>query len=169
MSERHWSEQMHHQINPTEISAMTISTATFFFFLTLPSTTVPFHSFLFQLFYFKALFLEHKTITQMAPVSLPSLIQSPIPSQQLRSASETRLVVPPHHDTKSVARLFCCVVPRWWNDLLNSPFWRVLIHFQYQAEDSAVQGHFCTSLNSFALVYTYAQDPWLIMILLFLL
>lgn len=49
-----------------------------------------------------------------------SLIQSYVPSWQLLSASERRLVLPPQHGARSVARLFFSVVPQWWNNLPNS-------------------------------------------------
>ena len=67
---------------------------------------------------FKTLTLAYKTATKTAPVYLNSLIQVYTPSCSLRSANERRLV--PQQGSKSLARLFSSVVPRWWNELPNS-------------------------------------------------
>ena len=69
---------------------------------------------------FKALLLAYKTVTKMAPAYLDSLIQVYTPSRSLRSACERRLVLPAQHGSKSLARLFFSVVPKWWNELPNS-------------------------------------------------
>lgn len=69
---------------------------------------------------FKALLLAYKTVTKMAPAYLDSLIQVYTPSRPLRSACERRLVLPAQHGSKSLARLFFSVVPKWWNELPNS-------------------------------------------------
>ena len=69
---------------------------------------------------FKTLMLAYRAATKSAPVYLDSLIQVYTPLRPLRSANERRLVPPSQQSSKSLARLFSFVAPRWWNELPNS-------------------------------------------------
>ncbi|XP_058603600.1 uncharacterized protein LOC131522248 [Onychostoma macrolepis] len=66
---------------------------------------------------FKTLMLAYRTTTGSAPVYLHSLLTNYIPSRNLRSASERRLVVPSQRGSKSLSRTFSFTIPGWWNDL----------------------------------------------------
>ncbi len=69
---------------------------------------------------FKTLMLAYRTATGSAPSYFHSLMTIYIPSRSLRSASERRLMVPSHRDTKSLSRTFSFTVPGWWNELPTS-------------------------------------------------
>ena len=69
---------------------------------------------------FKSLTLAYRTTTGSAPFYLNSLLQTYVPSRNLRSASERRLVVPRQRGTRSLSQTFTMTVPCWWNDLPNS-------------------------------------------------
>ncbi|XP_058601970.1 uncharacterized protein LOC131521359 [Onychostoma macrolepis] len=66
---------------------------------------------------FKTLMLAHRTTTGSAPAYMHSLLRIYIPSRNLRSASERRLVVPSQRGSKSLSRTFSFTIPGWWNDL----------------------------------------------------
>ncbi|XP_058613119.1 uncharacterized protein LOC131528015 isoform X2 [Onychostoma macrolepis] len=66
---------------------------------------------------FKTLMLAYRTTTGSAPAYLHSLLRIYIPSRNLRSASERRLVVPSQRGSKSLSRTFSFTIPGWWNDL----------------------------------------------------
>ncbi len=66
---------------------------------------------------FKLLMLAYKTTTGTAPIYLNSLVQTYVPSRNLRSANERRLVVPSQRGAKSLSRTFSWTVPSGWNDL----------------------------------------------------
>ncbi len=66
---------------------------------------------------FKALMFAYKTTSGSAPLYLNSLLQTYIPSRNLRSASE---LYHPKRGTKSLSQTFSLTVPIWWNDLPNS-------------------------------------------------
>ncbi len=69
---------------------------------------------------FKALMFAYRTISGSAPLYLNSLLQTYMPSRNLRSASERRITVPSQRGTKSLSLTFSFTVPIWWNDLPNS-------------------------------------------------
>ncbi len=64
---------------------------------------------------FKTLMLAYRTATGSAPAYFHSLMTIYIPSRNLRSASERRLVVPSQRGIKSFYRTFSFTVPGWWN------------------------------------------------------
>ncbi len=66
---------------------------------------------------FKTLMLAYRTATGSAPSYFHSLITIYIPSRNLRSVGESRLVVPSQRGTKSLSRMFSFTVPGWWNEL----------------------------------------------------
>ncbi len=70
-----------------------------------------------QLASFKTLMLEYRTATGSAPAYFYSLMLIYIPSRNLRTANEQRLVVPSQRGTKSLSRTFSFTVPDWWNEL----------------------------------------------------
>jgi len=49
-----------------------------------------------------------------------NLLLQAMPSRNLCSASECRLVVPSQRGTKSLSHIFSWSIPCWWNDLPNS-------------------------------------------------
>ncbi len=65
---------------------------------------------------FKTLMLAYRTTTGSAPPYFQSLLQIYIPSRNLRSASERRLVVPSQRGSKSLSRTFLFTIPGWLND-----------------------------------------------------
>jgi len=69
---------------------------------------------------FKSQMLAYRTTTGSAPFYLNSLLQTYVPSRNLRSASKCRLVVPSQRGTKSISLTFTMTVPCWSNDLPNS-------------------------------------------------
>ncbi|KAF4081701.1 hypothetical protein AMELA_G00164220 [Ameiurus melas] len=66
---------------------------------------------------FKALMLTYKTLSGTAPSYLNSLLKAYIPSRNLRSTSDRRLVVPTQQGVRSLSRTFTHTVPQWWNAL----------------------------------------------------
>ncbi len=64
----------------------------------------------------KTLMLGYRTTTGSAPFYFYSLLRIYIPSRNLRSASERRLVGPSQRGSKSLSRTFSFTVPSWWND-----------------------------------------------------
>ncbi len=65
---------------------------------------------------FKAFIFTYKTTTGSAPLYLNSILQTYVPSRNLRSASEQCIIVPSQRGTKSLS----LTLPTWWNDLPNS-------------------------------------------------
>ncbi len=51
---------------------------------------------------------------------LNSLLQTYVPSRNLHSASERRIIVPSQRGTKLLSQTFSLTVPSWCNDLPNS-------------------------------------------------
>lgn len=64
--------------------------------------------------------LAHGVATSPALTSLNSLIQVYEPSRSLRPANEWHLVLLSQRGRKSQTKLFSCVLPWWWSNLLNS-------------------------------------------------
>ncbi|XP_053530016.1 uncharacterized protein LOC108277140 isoform X2 [Ictalurus punctatus] len=69
---------------------------------------------------FKALKLTYKTLLGTASSYLNSLLKAYVPSRNLRSISNRRLVVPTQRGARSLSRTFTLTVPQWWNELLIS-------------------------------------------------
>ncbi|XP_053543394.1 uncharacterized protein LOC128635289 [Ictalurus punctatus] len=66
---------------------------------------------------FKPLMLTYKTLSGTARSYLNSLLKAYVPSQNLRSISNRRLVVPTQCGARSLSRAFTVTVPQWWNEL----------------------------------------------------
>ncbi|XP_053478557.1 uncharacterized protein LOC128606451 [Ictalurus furcatus] len=69
---------------------------------------------------FKALMLTFKTLSETAPSYLNSLLKTYVPSRNLRSINDRRLVVPTQRGSRSLSRTFKLTVPQWWNELPTS-------------------------------------------------
>ncbi len=87
---------------------------------------------------FKALMFSYRTTSGSAPLYLDSLLQTFMPSRNLRSASERRITVPSQRGTKSLSWTFSLTVPIWWNDLPNSN----LTHLQETAKNTYLHLYF---------------------------
>lgn len=71
-------------------------------------------------------------------------------SRSLWSVSELHFMVPLQKD-KSFFQTFTCIVPRWWNDLLNPP-WTAKSPkiFRKWLKSNLFHGHFTVSKNYFS-------------------
>ncbi|XP_073767046.1 uncharacterized protein isoform X2 [Danio rerio] len=68
---------------------------------------------------FKTLMFAYKVTSGLAPSYLHSLLQIYVPSRNLRSVNERRLVVPSQRGKKSLSRTLTLNLPSWWNELPN--------------------------------------------------
>ncbi|XP_073768781.1 uncharacterized protein [Danio rerio] len=68
---------------------------------------------------FKALMFAYKVTSGLASSYLLSLLQIYVPSRNLRSVNERRLVVPSQRGKKSLSRTLTLNLPSWWNELPN--------------------------------------------------
>ncbi|KAF4081256.1 hypothetical protein AMELA_G00159310 [Ameiurus melas] len=66
---------------------------------------------------FKAFMLTYKTFSRTAPSYLNSLLKVYIPSRNLQSTSDRRLVVPTQRGVRSLSRTLTLTIPQWWNAL----------------------------------------------------
>jgi len=65
---------------------------------------------------FKSVMLAYKVLNGTAPIYLNALAKTYVTTRSLRSSKVICVAVPTPRSRQS--RLFSCVVPRWWNDLL---------------------------------------------------
>ncbi|XP_053541743.1 uncharacterized protein LOC128634923 [Ictalurus punctatus] len=91
---------------------------------------------------FKALMLTYKTLSGTAPSYLNSLLKAYVPSRNLRSINDRRLVVPTQRGSRSFSRTFKLTVPQWWNELPTSiPTTESLTIFKKQLKTHLFREH----------------------------
>ncbi|XP_072222428.1 uncharacterized protein [Leuresthes tenuis] len=67
---------------------------------------------------FKSLMLAYKVLNGTALIYLNALAKAYVTTRSLRSSQDCRLAAPTPRLRQS--KLFSCVIPRWWNDLLSA-------------------------------------------------
>ncbi len=91
---------------------------------------------------FKALMFAYRTTTGSAPLYLNSLLQTYVPSRNLRSASERRIIVPSQRGTKSFFNFFInCFHLVEWPAQLNPSSW-ILTQLQETAKNTSLPSLF---------------------------